>query len=202
MAHRLDAMLGTRSAELSESDEWKDLSGWQSETIINPDTGASFRQWTLRGWEYEWRRSGSGDDEESTETVDPTRPRTRYRVRRSDPNAEDFVRDYAATQPGEDFADTLAWYRFEPALTIQKSPRKSAFFRERVYGGRSFDETGLFDAYEVQAAAALRPQLLAIVQGCVAGDAPPAAPPTGSPTLTFEGAVPRALTDCIAAALF
>jgi hypothetical protein len=123
-----------------------------------------------------------------------------------DGSKEGFVRDYAKTSPAEDWADTVARFRFHPVDTLREAPQKSAFISARAFGGRTYDPPGLGRAYEELAARSVTPQLLELVQACVQGggaQAPaadggaPAAAIAGAAHLSFDTPVPEAIVTCL-----
>ncbi len=131
--------------------------------------------------------------------VDPTNGRIGETCS-PDASKEGFVRDYAATHPYEDWAETVAWVRFHPDEVKSVSPKKTAFIARLVYGGRTYDDAGLRSAYEDLAARKVSPQLLELVQTCVTGEAGSAAPSSAvapSSHLAFDLPLPEGLVSCL-----
>lgn len=137
LSHRLDSWLGTPQSELSQTDEWKSLSGWTQEEVADPRSGKVTRRW------------------------------------RSDSSKDGFVRDYAASSPAEDWADTAAYFRYAPAWTLEVSPKKAAYLSKKIYGGRTFDEGGIFSFYLDSTRRELSQSLPSVLDECVAGVSPP-----------------------------
>lgn len=48
---------------------------------------------------------------------------------------DNFVSDYAASNPAEDFAETIVSFRFSPEKLQKVSPEKYKFIKEKVFGG-------------------------------------------------------------------
>ena len=48
---------------------------------------------------------------------------------------DNFVSDYAASNPHEDFAETVVAFRYDPAKLKAVSPEKYKFIKDRVFGG-------------------------------------------------------------------
>jgi hypothetical protein len=71
-------------------------------------------------------------------------------------NREGFVRDYAATSPNEDFAETAAWVRFRPELAAKRSGDKARYLSNLIFGGRTYDADGLARYYEDEAVRLLK----------------------------------------------
>lgn len=55
-----------------------------------------------------------------------------------DSKLEGFPRDYAATSPLEDFAEAIAYYRFDPPRMFASSSKKFKFIQEKFFSGRDF----------------------------------------------------------------
>jgi hypothetical protein len=148
IGHRLDVSLSGDGGGwyLSEDSQkgFATLSGWRE--IRETSGGAVSSKWES-GWELTsqsgtpiWSKSGKGDG---------------------------FVRDYAGTSPAEDFADTTAYFRFEPELTREKSPLKFAWISDKFYQGRKFDIESRRDNYRAQVRVALERNIQAIVDQCL-----------------------------------
>ena len=56
------------------------------------------------------------------------------------PETKDFVRDYAGTEPAEDFAEAVAYYVYEPDKLRDTDPEKYDFVKNRVFNGQEFDK--------------------------------------------------------------
>jgi len=54
-----------------------------------------------------------------------------------------FVSNYAKSSPAEDFAETVAAYRYNPELLKKKSPKKYIFVKEAVYRGLEYTDPNL-----------------------------------------------------------
>lgn len=85
---------------------------------------------------------------------------------------DDFVRAYAGTNALEDFADTVAHYRFAPDLTWRQSPNKAALLKERVFGGKSYARENLMEGYEAQVLDYCTSRLARFLEPCVAVEGP------------------------------
>lgn len=57
------------------------------------------------------------------------------------PENKKFVRDYAGTEPAEDFAEAVAYYIYEPNLLRQTDPAKYNFIKNKVFAGKEYDKT-------------------------------------------------------------
>ena len=57
--------------------------------------------------------------------------------------SDGFISDYAKTDPVEDFAESLAIFRYYPAKLKNISPRKFEFFKEEIFKRRSYDREGI-----------------------------------------------------------
>ena len=55
---------------------------------------------------------------------------------------DDFVNNYASTKPSEDFADSLAAFRFFPERLKSRSPRKFEYLKQNVFNNRSYTYEG------------------------------------------------------------
>lgn len=56
------------------------------------------------------------------------------------PNDKEFVRDYAGTEPAEDFAEAVAYYMYEPIKLKELDPEKYAFVKKNIFNGREYDK--------------------------------------------------------------
>lgn len=56
------------------------------------------------------------------------------------PEDKKFVRDYAGSEPAEDFAEAVAYYIYEPHLLRQTDPAKYDFVKNKVFAGKEFDK--------------------------------------------------------------
>lgn len=63
-----------------------------------------------------------------------------------DKNAQ-FVSGYATSSPGEDFADSVAYYRHKPEEANRKAPEKFNFLKSRVFANRSYLKDDLVNDY-------------------------------------------------------
>lgn len=133
LSHRLDSWLGNGQNDLSNTDEWKSLSGWVREESIDPKSGKPVIQWKF------------------------------------DPDKDGFVRNYAAASPVEDWADTAAYFRYFPSIATEKSPKKSAFISQKIYGGRTYDQAGLLSYYLDVSRREFALSLVPLVEGCLGG---------------------------------
>lgn len=52
-----------------------------------------------------------------------------------------FVRDYAGTEPAEDFAEAVAYFIYEPNLLRQTDPAKYDFIKNKIFAGKEYDKT-------------------------------------------------------------
>lgn len=52
---------------------------------------------------------------------------------------DNFVSEYAMANPGEDFAESMVAYRYNPELFKAVAPKKYSFIKELVYKGREYD---------------------------------------------------------------
>lgn len=77
-----------------------------------------------------------------------------------------FVTDYAKTNPTEDFAETVAYFRHMPDDALSKAPKKSAFVANLLFEGRTFDTKGLGVAYESILSSRLSASVLPLAQEC------------------------------------
>lgn len=163
-------------AGFSDTDEWKNLSGWHQETVVTTDnTGShvSSSRWV----------SASGAQDSQGNVYDG------------------FVRDYAGQSPAEDLAETTAWVRMRPTDVTQRSPRKAALLSKKIYGGRTYDSKGLADYYTDSAVKALGPQLLETVNNCLS-QAPVAGAAAGTAIagaghLNLDLPLPEAVVACL-----
>lgn len=79
-----------------------------------------------------------------------------------------FVRDYAATQPGEDFADSVGFFRSKANEMSVKSPRKYAWISKNLYQGKSFTSEGISENYTEYLTSFGMSNLPVIVEKCLA----------------------------------
>ena len=54
-----------------------------------------------------------------------------------------FVSDYAGKKPEEDFAESLAAFRYYPQTLKEAAPRKFEYFKQEVFSGISYDQEGI-----------------------------------------------------------
>jgi len=138
IVHRLDYLILPKNEEYSESDEWLDFSGWYVAENINPQTRKVERSW----------------------------------AKKSDANQllkyDKFVRDYAETQPGEDFAESVAYYRVKPDLLKKVGPRKYEWISKKLYGSKQYLSEHLGDNYVESMRIRVLDQVPSIVDKCVA----------------------------------
>ncbi|MCM2276807.1 MAG: hypothetical protein NDJ89_01870 [Oligoflexia bacterium] len=145
---------------LSDTEAWKKLSGWTIEEGADPATGKAFRRWKIDS------------------TPDAEGPK------------DGFVQDYAGTDPGEDWAETVAYFRYEAATALSKSPRKSAFIAARLFGGRTFDESGLNAAYIQAAAGETKAGLPDLVDRCIVSPTDAGASPSRGQAVALKLDIP------------
>jgi hypothetical protein len=71
------------------------------------------------------------------------------RLSRSDWQVIDgnFSSTYAATSPGEDFAESMAYFILEPDTLKKNAPEKFEFISKKFFGGRKFDTESLKASY-------------------------------------------------------
>ncbi len=169
MSHRLDVSRSGRSYDSYYlSEQWSlgfaPLSGWRLLEGTDPSTGAHTSE-----WQSGWKRDGSTSGSSGSSAV---------WVREA--SVDDFVRSYAATSPVEDFADTAAYFRMNPNLTREKSPRKYDWISQNIYGGRKFDPASRSDHYLNTVMTHLEARLAALVDQCVSSPAAGLAEARGS----------------------
>lgn len=157
----------------SDTDEWKSLSGWHEETVYIPESS---------------RTSGN------TETL--------VSIWQPEVGRDGFIRANARRGPAEDLAETAAWVRFRPTLVAQRSPLKAEFLSNKLFGGRTYDPAGLGNFYVDAAVKKTWPQLLGVVQSCVARNQGPSvsngsAAIAGVAHLTLEAPLPENLVACL-----
>jgi hypothetical protein len=122
---------------------------------------------------------------------------------KSDSSKEGFVRQYAATSPAEDWADTVAYFRYEPETALQNSPRKSAYISQKVFGGRTFDPQGLFSYYSDFSKNQVSAVIPEVVDSCIVKTAMPRALTQNAQALKaaidlkFDFNVEFQLQDCL-----
>lgn len=134
------------------------------------------------------------------EAVDPIDGETRIRWR-YDSSKDGFVSDYAKTSPYEDFAETAAFFRFDPDTALRLAPKKSGYISRRLYGMTSFDPKGLARAYEDRAVAFALGGLPELVQRCVT-ETPEGAPsPSVTPSVAAVSQPGRLVLDAVPAAV-
>lgn len=139
IAHRLDFALLPNYARFSETQTWLDLSGWYIKENLDPTTGRAIS----RAWAKQ-------------EPLDPK-------------NKNDgFVRDYAATSPIEDFADSVGYGRFEADNVLSVSPRKYAWITQNLFNGRSYANNGLTESYSNFLINYSMNELPTVINNCVA----------------------------------
>jgi hypothetical protein len=163
MAHRLDYSIGAASAGSLRIEARSQSDEWKA----------------LSGWAIRETRGPDG--------------RVLSRAWESDPTREGFVRSYAGTSPAEDWADSIAYARFDPQVLLQKAPGKAEYLRQNVFGGRSFTQEGLISEYRTRAVQAVRASLLEGVQECFATGGG-ASPSSEDAAVTLEGAWTTVLT--------
>lgn len=56
------------------------------------------------------------------------------------PETKGFVRDYAGTEPAEDFAEAVSYYMYEPEMFRELDPAKYDFIKKKVFNGQEFDK--------------------------------------------------------------
>jgi|GEM_PF-3398290 len=152
ISHRLDVARSGSAFEWYLSQQWAKgfapLSGWReiSSTVAGETTVVWESGWTQtqNGATSVWSKSGSLDG---------------------------FVRDYAATSPVEDFADTVAYFRSNPQWTLQKSPRKYEWIANQFHSGRMFDADSRRAHYIKNANLFLGSRLQALVDRCLSAPA-------------------------------
>jgi hypothetical protein len=144
----------------------------------------------LSGWHLETVVGDNGDGVETSQWV-------------SAPTGDGFVRAYAGSDPREDLAETSAWVRLRPTLVAQRSPLKTAFLSQKLFGGRTYDSAGLASYYTDTTVKAIGPQLLELVNGCLsqAPAASTAAAIAGAAHLTLDRPLPEAVVACLEADL-
>lgn len=54
------------------------------------------------------------------------------------PEDKSFVRDYAGTEPAEDFAEAVAYYVYEPEKLRELDPEKYEFIKKKIFAGQEF----------------------------------------------------------------
>lgn len=138
ITHRVDYVILPSFTPFSQSQEWLDLSGWYAAENIDPQTGRIIgRKWSIK------------DDSQIALKNDQ------------------FVRDYAATSPIEDFAESVAYYRIHPESLKSVGPRKYALIAQKIYGSKEFLPSKLSDNYlEMMKVYALK-QLSVVINKCV-----------------------------------
>jgi hypothetical protein len=147
------------------------------------------KEWLdLSGWRMETVTDGSSD---GVSTVSW----------KSDPAREGFMREYSGTNPMEDWADSVAFFRFDPRTALSVAPRKSAYLSANVFGGRVYDTAGLNAYYEDVVTRAASTALPSLVSGCASAAAPgtgaSVAATTDGPHLEFTVPLPDAITGCL-----
>ncbi|MBY0416360.1 MAG: putative zinc-binding metallopeptidase [Bdellovibrionales bacterium] len=83
------------------------------------------------------------------------------------PASDGFVRDYAATSPTEDFADTIGYGRFDSEKVSQVSPRKYSWIVKNVFGGKNYTISGLTPIYTELLSEFVLKDLPSIINTCV-----------------------------------
>ena len=61
-----------------------------------------------------------------------------------------FISDYASTDPSEDFAESLAAFRYYPETLKEAAPEKFNYFKENVFEGVSYDWEGINELINLQ----------------------------------------------------
>ena len=56
------------------------------------------------------------------------------------PDDKGFVRDYAGSEPAEDFAEAVAYYVYEPDKLRDLDPEKYNFVKNKIFNGQEFDK--------------------------------------------------------------
>ena len=80
-------------------------------------------------------------------------------VHRADQDGYDgFVRSYAGTNPKEDFAESIAYYRNRATTLKNKAPQKFDYFKNKIYQGRDYTPDGLKQFYSGQVSRLIQAQ--------------------------------------------
>lgn len=77
-----------------------------------------------------------------------------------------FVRDYAASSPAEDFADSIGFFRFHNNDLKNKSPKKYEWIMKNIFS-RSFDVQNNFNTYLSMASEKLMTKVPTIISSCI-----------------------------------
>ncbi len=90
----------------------------------------------------------------------------------SDPAKEKMVNTYAGTKPREDWAESVAYFRFNGDTLKNASVAKFKLISQKIYHDRVYDSEGLYLYYLDQIALRLKSNLPGILDGCTRGDPP------------------------------
>jgi len=82
-----------------------------------------------------------------------------------------FVSSYARSSPLEDWAETVAHFRFRAPALAKASPERMKYVSENLYNGRIFTPEGLTRYYEDFAFRQLSQNVLELVDACLANPA-------------------------------
>lgn len=136
-SHRIDYDILPKNALFSESPTWLEFSGWYIKEDVDAN-GKPIRIWT------------SGATNSNPALVN-----------------DGFIRNYAATSPGEDFADSIGFARFTPDEVQKSSPRKYAWITNNLFNGKSYTAAGLTNAYVTSLTNSSMKDLPSIINNCV-----------------------------------
>jgi hypothetical protein len=80
---------------------------------------------------------------------------------------DQFVREYARTNPAEHFADTIAYYRYSGDITKRKIPTEVyEHLQKKVFDGLEYYRNGLFNQFEKDLTVLLAPEAFKAVIEC------------------------------------
>jgi hypothetical protein len=137
LSHHLDNVLVNNIYGFSETPAWLNFSGWVRKENFNTSTNKITLEWVLKN--------------SSAET-----------------QADDgFTSEYAKTNPGEDFADSIGYFRFNANIMQKNSPKKFEWISKNVFNGRTFTDEGLSLTYEERLRASIINGLPQVIDSCV-----------------------------------
>lgn len=123
-----------------------------------------------------------------------------------DPQAE-FVSDYAKTSPAEDWAESIAFYRYGAETLREKAPKKFEYLKSKVFDGVSYDRSGLKEAIESRVSKIVEARVTGLLERCQAAEGAPRSAsasqskaPSSGPRF-FRDALPESVDACLSAAL-
>jgi hypothetical protein len=103
---------------ISQTQEWLDLTGWEIKEDTDQNTGRVIKR--------TWNKKTSSS---------------------AGLTYDGFFRQYTGTDPGEDFADSIGFFRSNPVEMKKVAPKKFKWITENIYNGKSYTPDGLSNAY-------------------------------------------------------